>query len=179
MVPMAVAWKWIYDPQYGILNYLLSLVGVPKVGWLIYPATALWAIVAMSVWKQIGYNMVIFLVGMKNIPSEYREAAEMDGAGSWSLFWNITFPLLRPILLFVCVTTTISAYNVFTQVYVMTLGSQAAPGNALRVLVYDIYINAFEFFKMGYASAEAVVLTMIVLVLTLVQFRTMRGGMEG
>lgn len=132
----------------------------------------------MSVWKQIGYNMVIFLVGIKNIPPTYYEAAEMDGASGWALFWNITLPLLRPILLFVVVTATINAYNVFTQVYVMTLGSQAAPGNAVRVLVYDIYENGFQFFKMGYASAEAVVLTLIVLVLTIAQFRTMRGGME-
>src|SRR5918912_1372623 len=136
MVPMSVAWKWIYDPTHGILNYLLSLVGVSPVGWLVYPETALWAIVVMSIWKVIGYNLVILLV--------------------------------------VYVTSTINAYNVFTHLDVMTLGSQAAPGNALRVLVSEIYQNGFQFFRMGYASSEAVVLTVIVFALTLFQFWIMR-----
>ncbi len=175
MVPVAVAWKWIYDPVHGILNYFLSLVGISPVGWLVYPNTAMWAIIIMSVWKVIGYNMVLFMVGIKNIPNVYYEAAEIDGASGLAAFRYITMPLLKPILLFVIVTSTINAYNVFTQVYVMTLGSQSAPGSALRVLVYDIYQNGFNFFKMGYASAEAVVLTMIVLILTLAQFRVMRG----
>ncbi len=174
MVPMAVAWKWIYDAKYGILNYALSLFHIQPVGWLTYPETALWAIILMSVWKVIGYNMVLFLVGIKNIPATYYEAAELDGGGSWNLFRYITFPLLRPMLLFVIVTSTINAFNVFTQVYVMTLGSQSAPGSAVRVLVYDIYSNGFQFRKMGYASAEAVFLTVVVLLLTLVQFKFFR-----
>ncbi len=171
MVPMAVAWKWIYDSRFGILNYALSLFGIAPIGWLVYPNTALWAIIAMSVWKAIGYNMVIFMVGLKTIPATYYEAAQLDGASSWNMFRHITLPLLRPILLFVLVTSTINAFNVFTQVYVMTLGSQSAPGSAVRVLVYDIYSNGFQFRKMGYASAEAVILTLIVLVLTIVQFK--------
>lgn len=174
MVPMAVAWKWIYDPMYGILNYVLSLFGIPRVGWLVYPETALWAVIAMSVWKVIGYSMVIFLVGIKNIPSDYYEAAAIDGANSWNLFWRITLPLLKPILLYVLVTSMINAFNVFTQVYVMTTGSQAAPGRTLRVLIFDIYQNGFHYFRMGYASAEAVILTFLVLGLTLIQFRLMR-----
>ena len=175
MVAMAVAWKWIYDPTYGILNYFLSLFHIAPVGWLIYPDTALWAIIAMSVWKGIGYNMILFMVGIKNIPGTYLEAAELDGAGGFDMFRYITLPLLQPMLLFVLVTSTINAYNVFTQVYVMTLGSQAAPGSAVNVLVYDIYTNFFQYHKAGYASAEAVVLTLIVLVLTLVQFRFVRS----
>lgn len=178
MVPMAIAWKWIYDPKYGILNYFLSIFHISPIGWLVYPETALWAIIAMSVWKVIGYNMVLFLVGIKNIPATYYEAAELDGAGGLNLFRYITFPLLRPMLLFVLVTTMINAYNVFTQVYVMTLGSQSAPGSAVRVLVYEIYSNGFAFHKMGYASAEAVVLTLIVLVLTILQFRFIRNTEE-
>jgi len=174
MVPMSVAWKWIYDPTHGILNYLLGLVGIGPVGWLVYPELALWAIIAMSIWKVVGYNMVILLVGIKNIPVTYYEAGRIDGADGFALFRYLTLPLLRPILLVVFVTSTINAYNVFTQVYVMTLGSQAAPGNALRVLVYEIYQNGFQFFRMGYASAEAVVLTVIVFVLTLFQFWLMR-----
>ena len=174
MVPVSIAWKWIYDPTYGLLNYFLGTLGIPPVGWLIYPTYALWAIVAMSVWKVVGYNMIIFLVGIRNIPALYYEAAAIDGASSWQQFWRITLPLLKPIILFVTVVSTINAYNVFTQVYVMTTGSQGAPGNAVRVLVFDIYENAFRYFKMGYASAEAVVLFLIILALTLIQFKVIK-----
>ncbi len=175
MVPVSIAWKWIYDPTYGLLNYLIGTLGFSPIGWLIYPTYALWAIVAMSVWKVIGYNMIIFLVGLRNIPSLYYEAASMDGASSRQQFWHITLPLLKPIILFVTVVSTINAYNVFTQVYVMTTGSQGAPGNSVRVLVFDIYENAFRYFKMGYASSEAVVLFLIILILTLVQFRFIKS----
>jgi multiple sugar transport system permease protein len=177
MVPMAIAWKWIFDARYGMLNYALSWFGVQPIGWLTSPDVAMWAIIIMSVWKVLGYNMVLLLVGLKSIPAVYYEAAMMDGAAGWRMFRRITLPLLRPILVFVVVISTINAYNVFTQVYVMTQGSQAAPGAPLRVLVFDIYQNGFQFFKMGYASAEAVVLTLIVLVLTLVQLRVI--GVEG
>jgi multiple sugar transport system permease protein len=174
MVPMAIAWKWIFDARHGILNYALSWVGVQPIGWLTSPDVAMWAIIIMSVWKVLGYNMVLLLVGLKSIPVVYYEAASIDGAAGWAVFRRITLPLLKPILLFVIVISTINAYNVFTQVYVMTQGSQAAPGAPLRVLVFDIYQNGFQFFKMGYASAEAVVLTLIVLALTLVQLRVIR-----
>ena len=175
MVPMAITWKWIYDYNYGLFNYALSLVGLPPVAWLTDPAIALWALVIVGVWKVLGYNLILFLVGIRNIPAQYLEAASLDGASSWQQFRFVTLPLLRPILLYVLVTATINAFNVFTQVYVMTLGSQSAPGQAVRVLVFDIYQNAFQYFHMGYASAEAVTLTLIVLGLTLIQFRFMRG----
>ncbi len=174
VVPMAIAWKWIYDYNYGILNYALSLVGIPPVAWLTDVHIALWALIIMGVWKVLGYNLVIFLVGIRNIPGSYLEAASLDGATEMQKFWRVTLPLLRPILLYVLVTATINSYTVFTQVYVMTLGSQAAPGQAVRVLVYDIYQNAFQYFRMGYASAEAVTLTFIVLGVTLIQFRAFR-----
>ncbi len=174
MVPMAIAWKWIFDARIGILNYVLSWFGVAPIGWLTSPQVAIWSIIIMSVWKVLGYNMILLLVGLKNIPATLYEAASIDGAFGWRMFWRITLPLLKPIMLFVVVVSTINAYNVFTQVYVMTQGSQAAPGAQLRVLVFDIYQNGFQFFKMGYASAEAVVLTLIILVLTLVQFRVIR-----
>ena len=175
LIPMSIAWKWIYDYNYGILNYLLSLVNLPAVPWLTDPSIALWAVIMMTVWKQLGYAMVLYLVGLRNIPHEYAEAASIDGASDTQRFWRVTLPLLRPILLYVLVTSSISSFNVFAQVYVMTVGSQTAPGNALRVLVYDIYTNAFQFLHMGYASAEAVMLTMIVLGLTLIQFRAVRS----
>src|SRR5262245_45812339 len=161
MVPMAIAWKWIYDYNYGLLNYALSFLGIKPVAWLTDPEIALWALIIMSVWKVIGYNLILFLVGIRNIPEMYLEAASLDGASAWQRFRFITFPLLKPILLYVLVTSTINAFNVFTQVYVMTLGSQAAPGQAVRVLVFDIWQNGFQYLKMGYASAEAVAFTFI------------------
>ena len=117
----------------------------------------------------------------RSIPSTYVEAAAIDGASGFQRFRYVTLPLLRPILLYVFVTSSITAFNVFTQVYVMTLGSQSAPGQAVRVLVFDIYQNAFQYFRFGYASAEAVNLTLIVLGLTLIQFRIARNkeGMDG
>jgi multiple sugar transport system permease protein len=175
MVPMAIAWKWIYDYNYGIFNYGLSLVGIGAVPWLTDPDIALWALVLMAVWKMIGYNLILFLVGIRNIPAMYLEAASLDGASSLQRFWHVTLPMLRPILLYVLVTSTINAFNVFTQVYVMTLGSQSAPGQAVRVLVFDIYQNGFQYFHMGYACAEAVMLTGIVLGFTLIQFRLVRN----
>lgn len=175
LVPMSIAWKWIYDYNYGVLNYALSAVGLPSVPWLTDPGIAIWALVIMGVWKVLGYSMVLFLVGIRNIPAEYLEAASLDGASDWQRFWRISLPLLKPILLYVLVTSTINAYNVFTQVYVMTLGSQSAPGQAVRMLVFDIYTNGFQFFRMGYASAEAVILTLIVLGLTVIQFSMVRN----
>jgi multiple sugar transport system permease protein len=175
MVPMAIAWKWIYDYNYGLFNYALSIVGLPPVGWLTDPNIALWALIIMSVWKVLGYNLILLLVGIRNIPETYNEAASLDGASAWQRFRYITLPLLKPILLYVLVTATINAFNVFTQVYVMTVGSQAAPGQAVRVLVFDIWQNGFQFLKMGYASAEAVMLTFIVLGFTWIQFRWARN----
>ncbi len=171
MVPVAVVWKWIYDPSYGLLNYFLSFFDVESKAWLIDPKSALSSIAIMSIWKVIGYYMVVFLVGIKSISPQYYEAAEIDGANGWQRFTRITLPLLKPITLFVLVISSIRAFQVFTQVYVMTVGSQGAPGNVVRVLVYEIYENGFRFFKMGYASAEAMMLFIIVAVLTLIQFR--------
>ena len=169
MVPVAIVWKWIYDPTNGLLNYALSWFGVRPFAWLIMPNTAIWAIIIMSVWKIIGYNMVIFLVGIRDIPDTYIEAAMIDGAGRFQVFKSILLPLLRPILIFVTVISTINSYNVFTQVFIMTSGAQGAPGNAVRTLVFDIYENAFRYFKTGYAASEAVILFLIILALTFIQ----------
>src|SRR5260370_3497133 len=126
MVPMAIAWKWIYDYNYGLFNYALSFFGIAPVALLSDPQIALWSLLIMSVWKVLGYNLILFLVGIRNIPETYIKAASLDGASSWQRFRYITLPLLKPILLYVLVTPTINAFNVFTQVYVMTGGSQAA-----------------------------------------------------
>src|SRR5260370_2886860 len=143
MLPMAIASKWIYDYNYGLFNYALSIFGIPPVPWLTDPQISLWSLIIMSVWKVLGYNLILFLVGIRNIPETYIKAASLDGASSWQRFRYITLPLLKPILLYVLVTPTINAFNVFTQVYVMTGGSQAAPGQAGRVLLFHLWPHAF------------------------------------
>jgi multiple sugar transport system permease protein len=176
MVPVTLGWREIFNYQHGILNSALGVFGIEKVPWLSDPNMALVAVVILSVWKQVGYNMIILLVGMRAIPIVYHEAAAVDGASAWQQFRRITLPLLAPVTLFVVVITTISAYNVFTQVYVLASDVQGAPGRLVRVLVYDIFENGFRFFNMGYAAAEAMYLFIIILALTLIQFRFLRGS---
>ena len=118
--------------------------------------------------------MILFLVGLRNIPEQYYEAGAVDGAVGWKAFRHITFPLLKRMTLYITVIATIQAFNVFTQVYVMTTGSQGAPAAAVRVLVYEIYQNGFRYFKMGYASAQVVVLFAIVMLISLLQFKIFR-----
>lgn len=173
-VPLAVIWKWMYDPTYGIFNYIIGLVGIKPQGWLVNPKLSLYSIIILVVWRNLGLDTVLFSVGLKNIPAEYFDAAIVDGASGFRLFKNITFPLLKPITLYLFVMSTILNFAIFAPVYVMTVGSQGAPGNAVRVLVYDLYENGFRYLHMGYAAAEATVLLVIVLVLTLVEFGSMR-----
>jgi len=173
-VPLAVIWKWMYDPTYGILNYVIGLVGMRPQGWLVNPKLSLYSIIILVVWRNLGLATVLFSVGLKNIPAEYFDAAIVDGASGFKLFRDIIFPLLKPITLYLVVMSTILNFAIFSPVYVMTIGSQGAPGNAVRVLVYDLYENGFRYLHMGYAAAEATLLLLIVLVLTLVEFRSMR-----
>jgi multiple sugar transport system permease protein len=178
MVPVTLGWREIFNQQHGVLNLALEAVGLEKQPWLSDPTMALVAVVILSVWKQVGYNMIILLVGMRAIPIVYHEAAAVDGASAWQQFRRITLPLLAPVTLFVIVITTISAFNVFTQVYVLASDVQGAPGRLVRVLVYDIFENGFRFFNMGYAAAEAMYLFIIILALTIIQFRFLRGSTQ-
>lgn len=174
VVPCAIIWKWIYDPQYGILNFVLSNFGVPSIGWLVDKKYSMGSIVAFVVWKWLGYYMLIFWVGLKSIPRQYLEAAEVDGAGEWRVLWNIIMPLLKPILLLSLVMATINGFTIFSEVYVMTVGGQGAPGNAVKVLTYDIYEKGFVYYKIGQANAEAIILFLIILVLTIIQAKMIR-----
>lgn len=169
MVPVAVTWKWILDSQQGLFNYALSFFGISPKPWLLDPTLAIVSVIMLTVWKTIGYNMIIFTVGLTGISKEYYEAASIDGATGLKAFRYITIPLLKPITVFVSVITLIHGYNVFSQIYVLASDIQGSPGYVVRVLVYDMIENAFRFFNMGYASAEAVVLFLIVLVLTGIQ----------
>jgi multiple sugar transport system permease protein len=173
-VPVTVVWKWIYDARFGPLNAALAAVGIPAQAWLVDDKLALISILIVMVWKTLGYNLIMFLVGLNNIPQEYYEAAVVDGAGGGTIFRHITLPLLRPMLLFVVVISTINAFNVFTPVFMMTSDIQGAAAKLVRTLVYDMWENGFRYFKVGYASAEAALLLLIVLALTLMHMRVFR-----
>lgn len=173
-VPVTVVWKWIYDARFGPLNQALAALGLPAQAWLVEERLALLSILIVMVWKTLGYNLILFLVGLNNIPQEYYEAAVVDGAGSNRIFRHITLPLLKPMLLFVVVISTINAFNVFTPVFMMTSDIQGAAAKLVRTLVYDMWENGFRYFKVGYASAEAALLLTIVLILTLMHLRLFR-----
>ncbi len=167
-VVVALVWKWLLNPQYGLVNRLLGFVGIHGPGWWLDPHWAMPSIIFASAWKDIGFTMVIFLAGLQSIPEEYYEAAAIDGAGRWSRFRNITFPLLSPASFFVVVISLINNVQVFDQVWVMT---QGGPAGSTSVVVQQIVQNAFSFGRMGYAAAMSWVLFAIILVITAVQLR--------
>jgi multiple sugar transport system permease protein len=173
MTAMALLFGLIYQPRYGFLNQLLLEMGFDRVYWLINPQIALLSIAFMVVWKGVGWYMVIFLAGLKAIPEELYEAARVDGANPLQQFWGITLPLLKPTLLFVSVVATIGSLQVFAPVFIMT---QGGPANATNVVVYWVYITAFEFMRFGYATTQAVFLFMVILIITLIQLRIFREG---
>ncbi|MCJ7795376.1 MAG: sugar ABC transporter permease [Thermoleophilia bacterium] len=176
LVAVSLVWMWIYDPSYGLLNHLLMKLSGGRITpqtWLGDPGQAMPAIIAMSIWRGLGYNMVIYLAGLQGIPEHLYEAATLDGATSWQRFRAITWPLLKPTTAFIFVISTIGASQVFAQVYVMTNGG---PNNATTTIVHQIFQNAFSFMKMGYASAMAFVLFGLIFVLSLINLRLLRGG---
>ncbi|MCC6804374.1 MAG: sugar ABC transporter permease [Anaerolineae bacterium] len=168
LVTVAVIWRIIFDTYSGVLNAVLDVFGIAPVPWLTSTAWAMPAIVIMSVWKTFGWNIVIFLAGLQSIPETLHEAAAIDGASRLQTFFRITLPLLRPTILLAVVTSTINASQVFDQVYVMTRGG---PGYSTMTLGQMVYTAGFETHEMGYASAVSVVLLIITLILTLIQFK--------
>lgn len=167
MVAVSVIWQWIYNPEYGLLNYALSWFGIDGPAWLTDPHWAMPTVILTSVWKSLGFNLLIFLAGLQSISESYYEAADMDGAKWYSKFMHITLPLLSPTTFFVTVMSIINSFQVFDTVYLMT---QGGPARSTSVLVYYIFQNAFQYFRMGYASAMAYVLFFIVLFITFIQF---------
>jgi multiple sugar transport system permease protein len=163
MIVIGVVWEWIFDPNIGVLNHVLIL----NINWLYDAHYAMAALIAVSVWKLIGYNMIIFLSSMSGISQSMFEAAKIDGANSFQIFKHVTVPLLSPTIFFVIIITAISSFQVFDLIYLMT---QGGPMDSTNVLVYAIYNNAFEYFNVGKASAIAYVLFVIILVLTLIQW---------
>ena len=163
MIVIGVVWEWIFDPNIGLLNHILHM----HINWLYSPHFAMPALIIVSVWKLIGYNMVIFMSALSGISQSMFEAAKIDGATSFQTFKNVTIPLLSPSIFFVVIITAISSFQVFDLIYLMT---QGGPLDSTNVLVYVIYKNAFEYFNIGKASAIAYVLFAIILILTLIQW---------
>ncbi len=171
-VAAAVIWRWVYDPNFGLLNTCLGWFGIAPVNWLNEPGTAMLALILMAVWKSFGVNMVLFSAGLQNIPEHYYEAAEIDGAGWWAKFWHVTIPLLSPTTFFILVMSVIGSFQVFDIVYVLTSGG---PLVSTKVLVFYLYEYAFKFFEMGYASAVAYLLFALIFTLTLLQIRYLKA----
>jgi len=173
LVAVALVWRYLYHPQYGLLNASLGLVGVGPIDWLGNPRWAMPAIILMSVWKNFGYNMLIFLAGLQTIPPQLYEAAELDGAGRWQRFRQVTVPMLGPTFVFVGVVTMIAAFQIFSEPYVMT---QGGPLKSTLTLVLFMYEQGFRWWRLGFAAAVAVVLGLLTLAGTAVQLRLRRGG---
>ena len=165
LVAVAVVWRYLYHPRFGPLNYGLSLLGVGPVDWLGDPRWAMPAIILMAVWKNFGFNMVIFIAGLESIPTRLYEAASIDGAGRWDQFRHVTLPMLAPTFLFVAVITLIGYFQLFAEPYVMTEGG---PGHSTLSVVLLMYQEGFRWWNMGYAAAVAFVLFAIILSLTVV-----------
>jgi multiple sugar transport system permease protein len=169
-VPICMVWVWLFNWDNGLINYTLQQLGLPRVAWLGSKAMTIVSITIISVWKVIGYYMIIFSVGLKTISRTYYEAALIDGATRPKIFSNITFPLLKPITLLACVIAVINFLKIFTQVYAVA-GGQVGQATHLSVLVYDIYNRAFMYFKLGEGAAESILFLSVVMLITLVQFK--------
>jgi len=178
LVPASVVWKWLYNPSAGFLNFLLSLLHLPTLRWLeepsgIFfghgPSLALLSVVIMSIWKSFGYNTIILYAGLKSINRSVYEAAAIDGADAWIVFWKITLPLLAPSLFYVYLTSFIISFQVFAPIWIMTGPPPGGPMGTTNVLVYYLYQKGVEDFNVGYASAVAIALLAVVGLLTVLQ----------
>ena len=167
-VAVSLIWKWLLNPQYGLINYGLSLIGIKGPGWLFDPSWALPGVILTSIWKDMGFVTVIYLAGLQEIPEHLFEAASLDGATPWQRFRTITWPMLAPTTFFVTTISLISSFQVFDQVWIMT---QGGPAGATSTMVELIYKNAFSYSKMGYASAISWVLFLFIFTVTIAQNR--------
>ena len=174
-VAVSLLWVWMLDPQYGLVTYGLRLVGLRPVNWLGSPSVALWTLVLVTVWKTIGYPLVIYLAGLQAIPGDFYEAAALDGATGWKRFRFITWPLLSPTTLFLVVTLTIASFQGFDIVKIMT---QGGPITSTMIYVYYIYGQAFQYFRLGRASAAVVIFFGLILLLTLLQWLVFRKRVQ-
>lgn len=173
LVAVAIVWRFIYHPRFGIMNYFLSWFNINPVDWLGDPTWAMPAIILMSVWKNFGYNMIIFIAGLQNIPEDLYEAADMEGAGGFQKFRSITLPMLAPTTLFVSIITMIGFFQLFAEPYVMT---QGGPLNSTLSIVQYMYQEGFRWWNMGYSASIAFVLFFIIFIGTLIQFKLQKSA---
>jgi len=171
LVAVAIVWRYLYHPQYGFLNYALGAVGIHPIDWLGDPRWAMPAIILLAVWKNFGYNMLIFIAGLQAVPEDLYEAAALDGAGAVRQFWHVTLPNLAPTFLFVGVVTMIGYFQLFAEPYVMTTGG---PLGATTSLVLFMYQEGFRWWRLGVAASIAFLLFIIILVWTALQLRLER-----
>ena len=158
-VAVAVVWLWIFNPGTGLANQVLSFFGLGPAQWLVSPELALPSLMIIGIWQGIGAKMIIYLAALQGVPPQLVEAATIDGASKWKVFWNVTWPSLGPAQFFVLITSIVSTFQVFDLVYITTKGG---PGTATNVLVFDIYTNAFQTLQLGYASAETLIMMLLI-----------------
>lgn len=168
LVSVSLVWMWLMDPQFGLLNWLLASIGLPRLEWLSHPDSSLLSLVLVAVWKGVGFNTLVFIAGLQSIPSELYEAAELDESNRLTTWYRITLPMLSPTLFFLVIINLIGSFQVFETIAIMT---QGGPVNSTNTLVYYIYQYGFRFFKIGYASAAGVVLLAVIGLLTLLYFK--------
>jgi multiple sugar transport system permease protein len=176
LVAVAVVWKYLYDPRYGLLNAGLHALGLPSVDWLGSTVWAMPSIILMTVWKGFGYNMIIFMAGLQAVPGDLYDAARVDGAGAWQRFWHVTMPTLAPTFLFVSITTMIGFLQLFSEPYIMT---QGGPLHATLSVALYMFTEGFESWHVGMGAAIAFVLFALTLIGALVQLRLRPKGSEG
>src|SRR3972149_8572144 len=168
LVAVAIVWRFIYHPRFGILNYLLSFAGINPIDWLGDPFWAMPSIILMSIWKNFGYNMIIFIAGLQNIPEQLYEAAILEGASGWQQFKKITLPMLAPTTVFISIITMIGNFQLFAEPYVMT---QGGPLNKTLSVVQYMYQEGFRWWNMGYSASIAFVLFIIIFAGTMLQLK--------
>lgn len=168
VIATSIGWLWMFDPQYGILNAVLAVVHLPPSQWLLSPAMAMPAVALYSLWHGIGFDVVIALSALANIPATLLEAAAIDGATEWRKFWKVTWPLLSPVMFFLVIVTTLATLQAFSQIYALS-GGNGGPEYATTTLLLLIYETAFRYFHFSYAAAMAIMLVLMILALSLLQ----------
>ena len=175
-VAVGVIFTWVLDPSYGLLNRALGLAGIPAIPWLTSPTWAMPAVIMVTVWRSLGFNMVILLAALQDVPAELQDAATIDGAGAWQKFTRVVVPLITPALFFVTITGFIGSFQAFDLVYNMT---QGGPARSTYLIGYFIWQQAFDYLNMGYGAAVAFVLFFLILLVTMVQWFTRRMWVFG
>ncbi len=172
LVAVSIVWKWLYHPRIGLLNMLLAAFGIAGQNWLTSPDLAMPSIIAMTVWKDVGYTTIIFMAALLNVPSDVYEAAKIDGAEAFKMFTKITIPLVKPTIIFIIITSIISYFQSFIQIMIMTNGG---PNNQTYVISLLIFKEAFSKYRFGYASSLSMVLFLIIMLVTFIQLKIIGG----